>query len=236
MIMPLKASTYTPVVYSVVLDPVRNQACSGSMDDTVRVWNLRNGQCRFTLSGHTSLVGLLGLSSSSLVSAGADAALRIWDPDTGALRHSLAVHTGAITCFQHDEFKVVSGSHGALKMWDARDGTVVRDLLSGVRDVWQVVFEGRWCVAASNQNDRTMLDVWYFGHEDDGGWVGEPAGGTYDDDSDVDEDQEQQTDGDGMNQDLPASESDSLDIDFVSSHLGSESPGPADSDLESMAS
>lgn len=185
----LKASTHTSVVYSVVLDPVRNQACSGSMDGTVRVWNIRNGQCRFTLSGHTSLVGLLGLSSSALVSAAADSTLRIWDPDTGTLRHTLAAHTGAITCFQHDEFKVLSGSDGTLKMWDVRDGTVVRDLLSGVTGMWQVVFEGRWCVAASNQSGRAVLDVWDFGHEDDGEWVGEPAGDLYDDD--VDKGQEQ---------------------------------------------
>lgn len=50
------------IVYSVVLDPTRNQACSGSMDGTVRVWNLSTGQCAHTLTGHTSLVGLLGLS------------------------------------------------------------------------------------------------------------------------------------------------------------------------------
>ncbi|KAG5221020.1 SCF ubiquitin ligase complex [Salix suchowensis] len=116
---------------TVVLDPSRNQACSGSMDGTVRIWNLDNGNCQHTLIGHTSLVGLLGLSPSYLVSAAADSTLRIWDPDSGELRHTLAAHTGAITCFQHDEFKVLSGSDGTLKMWDIRDGTVVRDLLTG---------------------------------------------------------------------------------------------------------
>ena len=169
-------------VYSVVLDPIRNQACSGSMDGTVRVWNLQNGSCQHTLTGHTSLVGLLGLSPSHLVSAAADSTLRIWDPDTGELRHTLAAHTGAITCFQHDEFKVLSGSDGNLKMWNVKDGTVVRDLLTGITGVWQVVFEGRWCVAASNRNDATVLDVWDFGNEEDEGWIGEPPLGMYDED------------------------------------------------------
>ena len=189
------------LVYSVVLDLNRNIACSGSMDGTVRIWNLRDGQCQHTLTGHTSLVGLLGLSPSSLVSAAADSTLRIWDPDTGELRHTLAAHAGAITCFQHDEFKVLSGSDGTLKMWNIRDGTVVRDLLTGINGVWQVVFEGRCCVAASNRNATTMLDVWDFGTEDDDDWIGEPPGGIYDDDTEEDSEVEGQADADAMDQD-----------------------------------
>ncbi|KAH7343492.1 WD40-repeat-containing domain protein [Rhizoctonia solani] len=153
-------------VYSVVLDPQRNQAMSGSMDGTVRIWSLATGQALHTLTGHSSLVGLLGLSPTHLVSAAADSTLRIWDPATGALQHTLSAHTGAITCFQHDEFKVLSGSDGTLKMWDVREGSVVRDLLTGITGVWQVVFEGRWCVAASNRQEQTYLDVWDFGGED----------------------------------------------------------------------
>ncbi|KAK0186504.1 cell division control protein 4 [Armillaria mellea] len=171
-------------VYCIALDPKRNQAYSGSMDGTVRVWNLQTGQCQHTLIGHTSLVGLVGLSPSYLVSAAADATLRIWDPDTGELKHTLAAHTGAITCFQHDEFKVLSGSDGALKLWNIHDGTVVKDLLTGITGVWQVVFEGRWCVSASNKNDTTVLDVWDFGDPDNEAIEGSPKG-SYDDKSGV---------------------------------------------------
>ena len=223
-------------VYSVVLDIGPNHACSGSMDGTVRVWNLQTGQCQYTLTGHTSLVGLLGLSPSHLVSAAADSTLRIWDPDTGELRHTLAAHTGAITCFQHDELKVLSGSNGNLKMWNIRDGTVVRDLLTDITGVWQVAFQGRWCVAASTRSDVTVLDIWDFGEDDDDDddGLGEPPGGLYgedifsdnghEDDDDMiknmdrmeDEDQEQeQADMDAMDQDLVPSESDSVvEVEF----------------------
>ncbi|KAG1762640.1 WD40 repeat-like protein [Suillus occidentalis] len=194
---------HTQKVYSVVLDIHRHIACSGSMDGTVRVWNLRTGQCQHTLTGHTSLVGLLGLSPSHLVSAAADSTLRIWDPESGELRHTLAAHTGAITCFQHDEFKVLSGSDGTLKMWNVRDGSVVRDLLTGIQGVWQVVFEGRWCVAASNRNPATVLDVWDFGTDEDE-WIGEPPSGFYDDDTEEEDEGEEieQADVDAMDQDL----------------------------------
>lgn len=137
------------------------------MDGSVRIWSLKTGQNLHTLTGHSSLVGLLSLSPSTLVSAAADSTLRIWDPDTGAPLHVLQAHQGAITCFQHDEFKVLSGSDGALKMWDTRDGTVMRDLLTNIMGVWQVVFDERFCVAASNLQEHTYLDVWDFGEDGD---------------------------------------------------------------------
>ncbi|KAF9227598.1 WD40 repeat-like protein [Gyrodon lividus] len=232
---------HTQKVYSVVLDLSRNIACSGSMDGTVRIWNLHNGQCQHTLTGHTSLVGLLGLSPSFLVSAAADSTLRIWDPDTGELRHTLAAHAGAITCFQHDEFKVLSGSDGTLKMWNVRDGTVVRDLLTGINGVWQVVFEGRCCVAASNRNTTTMLDVWDFGTDEDDDWIGEPPGGIYDDDTEEEEDEaEEQADIDAMDQDLEAdpsensAEQDRLPRDVAVVKDNSSSRIPSDTEDESM--
>ncbi|KAL4244811.1 putative E3 ubiquitin ligase complex SCF subunit sconB [Abortiporus biennis] len=213
---------HTQKVYSVVLDIHRNLACSGSMDGTVRVWNLSTGQCQHTLTGHTSLVGLLSLSPSYLVSAAADSTLRVWDPETGELRHTLAAHNGAITCFQHDEFKVLSGSDGTLKMWDIRDGSQVRDLLTGIVGVWQVVFEGRWCIAASNRTDSTVLDVWDFGNDEaDEEWVGEPPGGIYDEDSDEydDDDENEQADIDAMDEDLELVQAEIDDIEVEEQSL-----------------
>ncbi|KAM0754069.1 WD40 repeat-like protein [Meredithblackwellia eburnea MCA 4105] len=157
---------HTQKVYSVVFDHIRKQCASGSMDGTVRLWSTETGECKATLEGHSSLVGLLGLSYRNLVSAAADSTLRIWDPVTGECRHTLAAHSGAITCFQHDEAKVISGSDGTLKMWDVQNGTFTRDLLTGLTGVWQVSFDQRFCVAAVQRNGQSEFEILDFGPVD----------------------------------------------------------------------
>jgi F-box and WD-40 domain protein CDC4 len=150
---------HTQKVYSVVLDHWRNRCISGSMDNCVRIWSLETGAVLYNLEGHTSLVGLLELSHDRLVSAAADATLRVWDAAIGECRSTLRGHTGAITCFQHDDEKVVSGSDRTVKMWDVRTGEFVRDLLSDLSCVWQVRFDKRRCVAAVQRNSVTYIEV-----------------------------------------------------------------------------
>ncbi|GAA5802299.1 hypothetical protein HPULCUR_007762 [Helicostylum pulchrum] len=139
---------HTQKVYSVVIDAERNRCMSGSMDSSVRIWDLETGDCIKRLEGHTVLVGLLGLTNKYLVSAAADSILRVWSPDTGICNHALSGHGNSITCFQHDDQKVISGSEGGLKMWDIKTGKFIRDLITEVDCVWRVAFDGRRCVAA----------------------------------------------------------------------------------------
>ncbi|KAG8531013.1 uncharacterized protein KY384_004370 [Bacidia gigantensis] len=155
-------------VYSVVLDTKRNRCISGSMDNVVKVWSLETGMSLFNLEGHSSLVGLLDLQQDRLVSAAADSTLRIWDPENGQCKSTLSAHTGAITCFQHDGQKVISGSDRTLKMWNVASGGFVKDLLTDLSGVWQVKFNERRCVAAVQRNNFTFIEVLDFGAARDG--------------------------------------------------------------------
>ena len=150
---------HTQKVYSVVLDHTRNRCISGSMDNMVRIWSLDTGAAMYTLDGHTSLVGLLDLNCDRLVSAAADSTLRIWDPENGQCKATLKSHTGAITCFQHDGQKVISGSDRTLKLWDIKTGACITDLLSDLSGVWQVKFNHRRCVAAVQRDGVTFIEV-----------------------------------------------------------------------------
>ncbi|KAK2591765.1 SCF ubiquitin ligase complex subunit cdc4 [Conoideocrella luteorostrata] len=155
-------------VYSVVFDHKRNRCISGSMDSLVKIWDLDTGACLHTLEGHTLLVGLLDLRDERLVSAAADSTLRVWDPANGRCRNTLMAHTGAITCFQHDGQKVISGSEKTVKMWDVKTGECVQDLLTDLTGVWQVKFDGRRCVAAVQRDQLTYVEILDFGAVRDG--------------------------------------------------------------------
>ena len=100
------------------------------------------------------------------MSAAADQTLRVWSPDDGERQHVLNGHQGAITSFQHDQHKVVSGSEGGLKMWDIKTGKLQHDLITNVSGVWRVAFDERRCVAAVKCADNiTRLEVLDYGVE-----------------------------------------------------------------------
>ena len=135
------------------------------MDNSVKVWDLSSGQCLHTFRDHTSLVGLLAVSSKYIVSAAADAMICVYDSDTLGLLHNIQPQGGAITCFKHDDERMVAGCDGSLKMWDIRSGKLVRDLLEGVEatsSVWQVAMQGDLVVAASKRKASNVFDIFRF--------------------------------------------------------------------------
>ncbi|KAF3023423.1 hypothetical protein E8E15_009347 [Penicillium rubens] len=150
---------HTFKVYNVCLDHERNRCISGSMDSTVKIWSLDTGALLYNLEGHSSLVGLLDLKEDLLVSASADSTLRVWNPANGHCQSTLGSHTGAITCFQHDGQKIISGSDASLKMWDTRTGVFERDLLTDLSGTWQVQFDTQHCVAAAQRGDVSYIEV-----------------------------------------------------------------------------
>ncbi|KAF3986657.1 hypothetical protein FT663_03041 [Candidozyma haemuli var. vulneris] len=154
-------------IYSTSLNYKTRRCYSGSMDSSINVWDFEKGKLLFSLEGHNSLVGLLELSEDYLVSAAADSTLRVWNPHTGENYSKLKGHNSAITCFQHDSLRIVSGSERMLKLWDVKTGKFVRDLLSDItKGIWQVRFDPDRCVAAVQKqgsvNEETYIEILDF--------------------------------------------------------------------------
>jgi len=83
----------------------------------------------------------------------------MWNASTGKMLHVLAGHTGAITCFMFDSDKIVSGSEGTLKLWDAKTGAFIRNLCTDLLGAWRVGIDGQRCVAAVLRDNVTWFEV-----------------------------------------------------------------------------
>ncbi len=69
---------------------------SASADETLKVWDVRTGEERHTLRGHTDGVHGCAISpvGDYIVSASLDHTLKVWDVGTGEERRTLRGHTG----------------------------------------------------------------------------------------------------------------------------------------------
>ena len=120
-------------------------------------------QCLAILQGHTSLVGQLQMSSSTLVTGGSDGSVRVWSLETFTPIHRLAAHDNSVTSLQFDEHRIVSGgSDGRVKVWDLQAGTLIRELSQPAEAVWRVAFESETAVVMASRNNRTIMEVWDF--------------------------------------------------------------------------
>lgn len=76
---------------------------SGSLDTSIRVWDVETGNCIHTLTGHQSLTSGMELKDNILVSGNADSTVKIWDIKTGQCLQTLQ---GGSTNRVHEEFRL----------------------------------------------------------------------------------------------------------------------------------
>ncbi len=102
---------------------------SGSVDGTVKIWNLDSGAELITLKGHEGGAGPVSFSPDGerIASGGRDKTVRVWDVKTGAELMQLQGHEGAVrsVAFCPDGTQLASAdmaSPGVVKIWNAQTG------------------------------------------------------------------------------------------------------------------
>lgn len=75
---------------------------SSSLDDTLRVWDLRHGRCSGQLEGHANLVRCLQLDDARLLTGSDDGTIKQWD---------LSCFSSAPTPASIDCFSDISSTH-----------------------------------------------------------------------------------------------------------------------------
>jgi WD40 repeat protein len=142
---PLTLRGHTKWVYSVAFSPDGSRLASGSWDNTVKVWDARNGAEVATLRGHTAQVFSVAFSpdGSRLATASGDKTAKLWDARTGAELTTLGGDAGPVVsvCFSPDGARLASAAQdNTVKVWDTRSGTAVATLRGHTNPVLSVAF------------------------------------------------------------------------------------------------
>jgi WD40 repeat protein len=163
VVEPLKG--HTDSVWSVAFSPDGTRIISGSLDKTIRIWDVKTGEEVIEpLKGHTDSVLSVAFSpdGTRVISGSLDKTIRIWDVKTGEeVVEPLKGHTSYVfsAAFSPDGTRIVSGSDDkAIRIWDAKTGEEVVARLKGHTDfVCSVAFSPDGTRTVSSSDDRTIM-------------------------------------------------------------------------------
>lgn len=95
---------------------------SGEGDFTIKVWNIEDGKCLRTLTGHTGFVRCLQmLDESTLLSAGGNAEIKMWNLNTGDCLRTIKKSVDALSPYSIKCLTVLDGSNRIVSGGDNKE-------------------------------------------------------------------------------------------------------------------
>jgi WD40 repeat protein len=141
-------------VAAVAVGEGGRSALSGSVDGTLRWWDLGSGTSRVTMEGHASIVAAVALSDDHprAMSGSYDHTARVWDLENGRCVRILRGHRRQVTavCLSSDGSVCASGDHaGTILFWTAADSPVVLTGHTGRVTGLRFVSGTQWLLSSS---------------------------------------------------------------------------------------
>jgi WD40 repeat protein len=149
---------------AVRYSPDYKMFASGSLDESLKIWDAATNQLIYTFTGHGSNIYdvLFTPDSKKVISASNDNSIKIWDIDSRKWEKNLLGNESAIFCIaiSADGYYLVSGAYdGTVKLWDILRNECIQTINEHIGQVNAVVFspDGKYFVTAGN--DKNIM-VW----------------------------------------------------------------------------
>jgi WD40 repeat protein len=147
-------------VQSVSITADGKRAISGSIDNTLRLWDIESGECLqiFRDAGWINCVCITP-DGKRAISGSTDNTLRLWDLENGQCLIILEGHNGSVTsiCLTPDGSKAISGSaDGTLRLWDLKSWQCLKILAGHRGSVCSVCITPNGTRAVAGSIDMTM--------------------------------------------------------------------------------
>lgn len=130
---------------AVAFHPNGDTLATGSVDGSIKLWEVATGELSRTLSGHKSWVNSLAYSSdgSRLFSGSSDGTVRVWKVGAAESERTLEATDGEVRSVEvsHDGRWLAAGlRYGGIKVWSVESFTLKLDFRGHESDVWAVAF------------------------------------------------------------------------------------------------
>ncbi|KAF7729896.1 hypothetical protein EC973_003630 [Apophysomyces ossiformis] len=145
-------------IYCIQFD--EDKIISGSRDKSIKIWDIRTGECRKTLTGHSASVLCLQFDEHHIISGSSDSTIVQWNIETGRIVKRLLGHSESVLNLQFVKNRIVSCSKDrTVRIWDLETGRQLKTLRGHRAAVNAIQFRGNRIVSASGDHTIKLWDM-----------------------------------------------------------------------------
>ena len=150
----------------IAVSPREDLVISASQDNTLRIWDIKNGECLAILKGHKKPVSCIDISPNQrfMVSGSQDNSVRLWELETGRCIHAMEGHDYWVehVKFSPDGRRVISGSRDTnLRIWERKTGHRLYSLTNhtDMISVLKITPDGRHIISGSHDRSLRLWEL-----------------------------------------------------------------------------